>query len=407
MRILFFTDNFPPETNAPAVRTHQHARIWTSEGHDVTVVTCAPNFPTGRIHDGYTNRRSTENLDGIEVVRVWSYIAANRGRARRSLDFLSFAMSAIPAGLSLARPDVVVGTSPQLFSVLAAWAVARLRRVPCVFELRDLWPESIEAVRAARSGVFMRAIAALADFLYRHVDHVVCVTESFRSILRDRGIPADRLSVVRNGVDTSEFDPETTDRSFREEIGVAPNDMLVTYLGTLGMAHGLETVLDAAELAGGGPDRFLIVGEGARKASLMRETSRRGLMNVTFLEGQPRSRVPSILAASDAVLVHLRDDPLFEHVIPSKIFEAMAMARPIILAVRGESADIVRGAGAGLTIEPGNPAALLEAVDRLRDDPELRAELGRSGREAAEREFNREEAADRMLGVLEQVVRRT
>jgi len=407
MRILFFSDNFPPETNAPAVRTHEHARVWAARGHQVTVVTCAPNFPTGRLHDGYRNTHSVEIIDGIRVVRVWSYIAANRGRVRRSLDFLSFALSGVPAGLRQARPDVVIGTSPQLFSVLAAWLVARLRRAPCVFELRDLWPESIEAVGAARSGFFTRVVGALADFLYRHVDHIVCVTESFVSVLGDREVPAERMSVVRNGVDLSDFDPSATDRSFRGEIGVEPASMVVTYLGTLGMAHGLENLLDAAELEGDERTRFLIVGEGAEKERLKEEARGRDIGNVIFMDGQPRERVPSILAASDAVLVHLKDAPLFRSVIPSKIFEAMAMARPIILAVRGESADIVRGAGAGLTIEPGNPAALLEAVDRLRDDPELRAELGRSGREAAEREFNREEAADRMLGVLEQVVRRT
>ena len=371
----------------------------------MTVITCVPNFPTGTVHEGYRNRYCVESIDGIRVVRVWSYIAPNRGRVRRSLDFLSFALSGVPAGLKEPRPDVVIGTSPQLFSVLAAWLVARLRRVPCVFELRDLWPESIEAVGAARSGFFTTVVGALADFLYRHVDHIVCVTESFVSALRDREVPAEKMSVVRNGVDLSDFDPSATDRSFRDEIGAGPASIVITYLGTLGMAHGLENLLDAAELEGDKRTLFLIVGEGAEKERLKEEARGRGLGNVTFMDGQPRERVPSILAASDAVLVHLKDVPLFRSVIPSKIFEAMAMARPIVLAVRGESADIVRRTGAGLTIEPGDPAQLLEAVDRLRDDPELRAELGRNGRTAAEREFNREEAADRMLGILEGVVR--
>jgi glycosyltransferase involved in cell wall biosynthesis len=406
MRILFFSDNFPPETNAPAVRTHQHAREWAALGHDVTVVTCAPNFPTGRIHEGYRNRRSVERVDGMRVVRVWSYIAANRGRARRSLDFLSFAVSAVPAGVALERPDVVVGTSPQLFTVLAAWFVARLKRAPCVFELRDLWPESVQAVGAAGSGAFLGVIGALADFLYRHVDHIVSVTESFSTILQERGIPADRISVVRNGVDVQEFDPGGVDGSFREDIGVGGDEMLVTYLGTVGMAHALETVLDAAELLRGGPTRFLVVGEGAEKEALVEEASRRGLLSVTFMDGQPRERVPSILAASDAVLVHLRDDPLFSHVIPSKIFEAMAMARPIILGVRGESARIVDDAGAGLLVEPGNARDLADAVERLRLDPELRRELGRNGRVAAERDCSRKEAAAKMLGVLSDVAAR-
>ena len=153
MRILFLTDNFPPETNAPAVRTFEHARTWVEEGHEVTVVTSVPNFPTGRIHRGYRNRPyAVESIAGIRVVRVWTFLAANAGTFRRSLDYLSYMASAIPAALVQERPDVVVGTSPQLLTVLAAWVVSRLRRVPCIFELRDLWPESMIAVGAPMVG---------------------------------------------------------------------------------------------------------------------------------------------------------------------------------------------------------------------------------------------------------------
>ncbi|MBD3349174.1 MAG: glycosyltransferase [Candidatus Eisenbacteria bacterium] len=403
MRILFFSDNYPPETNAPAVRTREHARVWVERGHDVTVVTCAPNFPTGRLHEGYRNAYCVDTVDGVRVVRVWSYIAANKGTVRRSLDFLSFMLSAVPAGLLQSRPDVVVGTSPQLFAVVAAWLVARLRRAPCVFELRDLWPESIEAVGASGSSVFMRAVGRLAGFLYRHVDHIVCVTRSFASILAERGIPPVKISVVLNGVDLDEFSPRAADEEFRSRMGVGKDGMLVTYLGTVGMAHGLGNVLDAAELSGDERTRFLIVGEGAEKAALRASALERGLRNVIFLDGQPRGQVPRILSASDAVLVHLRDDPLFRTVIPSKIFEAMAMARPIVLAVRGESRSLVERTRSGIAVEPGNPGELVDAIERLASDPELRAELGRNGRRSAELEFGREEAAVKMLDVLSEV----
>ncbi len=405
MRVLFLSDNFPPETNAPAIRTFQHARVWVEQGHDVTVVTGAPNFPRGRLHEGYRNvPYAVEEISGVRVVRVWTYVAANKGKFRRSLDFLSFMLSAIPAGLIQRRPDVVVGTAPRLFTVLGAWVVGVLRRVPCVFELRDLWPESITAVGATRDGTMIRVLSGLAAFLYRHVDHIVSVTKSFVSILVERGIPCEKISVVRNGVDLDEFAPDSRNDSLRAELGVGPDEMLVTYVGTVGMAHALAHVLDAAELDPAGV-RFLIVGEGAEKAALEEEASRRGLRNVMFMGSQPRERVPSILSASDAVLVHLRDDPLFGSVIPSKIFEAMALARPIILGVRGESAEIVERTESGITVEPEAPRELTGAIERLRDDPELRRRLGDNGRRAAENEFCRRSSALRMLDVLLEVSR--
>ncbi len=401
MRILFLTDNFPPETNAPATRTFQHARVWVESGHEVTIVTGAPNFPTGRVYEGYRNRfRAVEEMAGIRVVRVWTYVTPNKGFVRRSLDYLSFMLSAIPAALVERRPDVIVGTSPQFLTVLGAWFVAMLRRVPCVFELRDLWPESIAAVGAASDGVALRVLSRVAHFLYRRVDTIVSVTESFVTILAERGIPKEKIVVVRNGVDLAEFAPRERENAFREEAGVGRDEFLVTYLGTVGMAHGLSTILDSASVTQGEPIRYLIVGEGAEKSELETRAARRGLANVTFLAGQPRERVPAILAASDAVLVHLRDDPLFVAVIPSKIFEAMAMARPIILAVRGESAEIVAAAEAGIIVKPEFPLELVAAVRRLRDDPDLERRLGKNGRRAAEKEFCRRAAAMKMLGVL-------
>ncbi len=404
MRVLFLSDNFPPETNAPAVRTFQHAREWVEQGHDVTVVTCAPNFPGGRVYEGYRNAvYSVGSASGVRVVRVWSYMSANAGTFRRSLDFLSFMLSAVPASLMQRRPDVVVGTSPQLFAALGAWVVARAFRVPCVFELRDLWPESIIAVGAAGDGAIVRGLSRLAHFLYRHVDHIVSVTESFVLILEERGIPAAKMSVVRNGVDLEHFTPAPPNTELRHSVGAGDDDMLVTYVGTVGMAHGLRHVLDAAELDGCAGVRFLIVGEGAEKAALKEEAEARGLDCVTFLSGQPRERVPAILASSDAVLVHLRDAPLFDSVIPSKIFEAMAMARPIILGVRGESARLVERTESGLAVRPEDPGALLSAVEKLRTDPAMRRRLGENGRRAAEREFCRKAAALRMLEVLKRV----
>ena len=404
MQILFLTDNFPPETNAPALRTFEHARVWVENGHRVTVVTGAPNFPTGRVHDGYRNALySVGEMDGVRVVRVWTYVTPNAGLFRRSFDYLSFMLSSLPAALIQERPDVVVGTSPQLLTVVSAWAAARLKRVPFVFELRDLWPESMIAVGAVSDGRVTRAIAALADFLYHRADCVISVTESFIRVLTERGIPEDKLAVVRNGVNLSEFTPGPRDNGFREEAGIRADDFLVTYVGTLGMAHGLASVIATAELTRDEPIHYLLVGEGAERVELEKRVERLNLANITFLGGRPREHIPRILNASDAILVHLRDDPLFSTVIPSKIFEAMAVAKPILLAVEGESADIVTTANAGVIVPPESPAQLAETIRRLLSDPELARELGLHGRAAAEGEFCRRAAARKMLGVLSRV----
>lgn len=407
MRILFLTDNFPPETNAPATRTHEHTRVWAELGHDVTVITGAPNFPTGRVHHGYRNRPySVEIVDGIRVVRTWTYIHPNIGMFRRTLDYLSFMMSAVPAALVQKRPDVIVGTSPQFFTVLAASAAGRLRRVPWVFELRDLWPESIKAVGAVEHGRVIRFLERLERSLYGSAAAVVSVTESFRRVLIERGVPAEKIAVVRNAIDLDMFEPGESDNAFRRMLGLTPDDFVATYVGTLGMAHGLTTVLDAAEETRDDPIHFVIVGEGAERERLEASIRERGLDNVYLVPGQPRERIPEILAAGNANMVLLRKNPLFETVIPSKIFEAMAMSQPIVLGVGGEAAEIVEGERCGIAVEPENAAELAAALRRLRDDPELARELGENGRRAAETRFDRRKAALRMLSVLELVAAR-
>jgi len=397
VRILFLADNFPPETNAPAARTFDHTRVWARVGHAVTVVTCAPNFPTGRVHDGYRNAlRSVETIDGVRVVRVWSYVAPNRGTVRRSLDYLSFSPGAVAAAVVERRPDVVVGTSPQFFTAVAANAAGALLRRPWVFELRDLWPASIRAVGAAGDGPAMRALEALERHLYRRAARIVCVTEPFRRVLAERGVDEGKIDVVPNGVDLEMFAGDSGDRSVvRRGLGIGDDEFLAAYVGTIGMAHRLETVLEAARLAAGSPVRFLIVGEGAERERIASAAA--GLSNVILLRGQPRERVPALLAASDASLVLLRRSPLFKTVVPSKIFEAMAMRRPVVLGVEGESARIIQRTESGVAFEPESAPALLEAIERLRSDRSLAARLGENGRRAAEREFDRVASAHRML----------
>lgn len=408
MHILFLTDNFPPEVNAPASRTYEHCREWVRHGHKVTVITCAPNFPAGKVFDGYRNRlRSREVMDGIEVIRVWSYITANTGVLKRILDYGSFAASAVPASLAVRKVDIIVATSPHLFTPMAGYLAALLKGRPYIFELRDLWPESIRAVGAMKSGRILNFLEQLELFLYRHAAHIVSVTRAFKRNLEDRGIPGERISVVTNGADLSRFSPMPRDETLAAKLGLT-GKTIVAYVGTHGMAHGLRTLLNAAERIRSRPEgdaiKFVLLGDGAEKAALKAEAAARRLDNVLFLDSVPREEVVRYWSLVDISVIHLKRAPLFETVIPSKLFECMAMGIPILHGVAGESAEIVEREGVGLVFEPEDDEALARLVSELASKPELRSEMGRKGIEAAKR-YDRAVLAADMLEILEHLCR--
>jgi glycosyltransferase involved in cell wall biosynthesis len=401
MNILFLSENFPPETNAAATRVHERACYWVKWGHRVTVITQAPNFPEGRLFPGYDNRwRRVEEVDGIRVVRVKTFIAPNRG-VRRTLDFLSFMATGIVAGLREPAADVVAATSPQFFAAVAGWLVAALRGRPFVFELGDLWPASIAAVGAMRPNVFLRLIERLELFLYGRAQAVAALTQSFKRNLVGRGVPSGKIAVVPNGVDVWRYGPGEPDQGLAAEWGLA-GKFVVGYVGTHGMAHALTNVLDAAErLKADSGVRFLLVGAGAERRALIDEARRRDLANVVFMPPQPKQAMPAVWRLLDVALVHLKDDPLFAGVIPSKMFEAMASGVAVLLAApEGEASRILSETGAGMAVRPGDPAALADAVRRLKDDPQTRRALAARGLAAAPG-FSRERQARQMLAVLE------
>jgi glycosyltransferase involved in cell wall biosynthesis len=407
MHILFLTDNFPPEVNAPATRTHEHCRAWVSAGHRVTVITCAPNFPKGKVFDGYRNRLwQREAIDGIDVVRVWSYITANEGFLRRTLDYVSFMLTATPAALAIRNVDIVVTTSPQFFCPCAGYMASVLKRCPWVFELRDLWPESIRAVGAMQNGRLLDWLERLELFLYRRAAAVVAVTEPFKQNLIERGIEPAKIHVVMNGADMSRFSPRPRDASLARDLDLEGR-VVAGYVGTHGMAHGLSTVLAAADLVrkspGGNNVRFLLLGDGAEKASLQMEAGRLGLDNVLFLDTVPRNEVARYWSLLDISIIHLRRTELFKTVVPSKLFECMAMGLPVLHGVEGESADIVRHYDVGLTFAPEDAGSLARSVLELAADPDRRRQLGRNGIVAAA-SFDRAALAKRMLDVLLGVV---
>ena len=400
MHILFLTDNFPPEVNAPASRTHEHCREWVAAGHRVTVVTCAPNFPSGRVFAGYANRIwQQQRIDGIRVIRVWTYIARNEGFLRRVLDYLSFMVSGFVAALFVRKVDVVVGTSPQLFTACGAWLTGALKRRPYVFELRDLWPESIKAVGAMKESL---AIRWLELFLYRRATLIVSVTHSFRRNLTDRGIDSGKIEVITNGVDLSRFQPRAKDAALLRELGLA-GKFVAGYVGTHGMAHGLETLLEAARLldqeSDGDRFRVLFLGDGASKAELMARAEALRLRNVLFVDSVPKDQVARYWSVLDASIIHLKNSDLFRTVIPSKLFECMGMGVPVLHGVQGESAEIVRREGIGIVFEPGDAASLVAAIRKLDGDAPFREECRTHCLQAAPR-YDRRTLAAAMLASL-------
>lgn len=401
MHILFLTHYFPPEVNAPASRTYENAKRWVRAGHRVTVITCAPNHPNGIVYPGYTNRLwQRDHQDGIHILRVKTYLSANKGIKKRILNYVSYMLSAFLFCSLIRRVDVVVSTSPQFFCGLAGYLVARLKRRPWVLEIRDLWPESIIAVGALTNRSIIRILEAVESFSYRKADHVVAVTRAFKRHIHARGVPNTRISVITNGADLERYQPDVRSNAFRTKMQLN-GKFVAAYVGTHGMAHGLDTVLRAGERLRRRRDIvFLLVGDGAERAHLVEQRDKMGLDNVIMLGQQPKERMPEIIAASDACMVLLRDTALFRTVIPSKIFEAMAMERPIILGVRGESQGIVDACECGISIEPENDAELADAVTALTDHPEKGRALGQNGRRNVAGRYNRNALAATYLQCL-------
>ena len=412
VKILYVSQYFPPEMGAPSARAAELAQHWANTGHAVSILTGFPNHPTGVVPAEWQGRLRRlafhEKVGMVNVYRTWLWPLPNRKAHERMRNYASFAISSALRGMSLSRPDVIIATSPQLLVGLAGWWLAFARRIPFVFEVRDLWPESLPAVGMGdENSVLHRSLSAVSNFLYRHSDHIVVVAPAFKEyLIQRRQVPAEKISVVENGVETDLFSPGApgANSSLRHELG-ANGKFLVCYVGTMGMAHGLETLLDAAaQLQKENVDvRFLLIGEGAVKERIKALAQTRGLANVRFLDQQPHDKIPAFISASDACLVLLRKTEIFKTVIPTKMLEFMSCGRPVILGVDGQARKIVEEAEAGIVIEPENSAALVAAIQRLAADPNLGQKLGRQGREYIVRKLSRHQTADDYIQVLDGV----
>jgi hypothetical protein len=404
MRILFFSHYFPPEGNAPASRTHENCKRWVAAGHDVTVITCAPNSPDGIVYEGYANKLyQREVVDGIDVRRVWTFIAANKGTVLRIINFVSYLVSAFILSFFVKKPDLVIATSPQFFCGWAGVLYKWFRRVPFILEIRDIWPESIVAVGAMRNSRLLGVLEWLEVRMYAAADHIVTVGAGYRRRLLEKGVPERKVSIIMNGVNRDLFEPRGPAAALARQWHV-DGKFVCGYVGTIGMACGLGTVLDAAAaLKHEGRDDivFMLVGEGAQREELEAEKRGRGLDNVIFTGRQPKEMMPDFLSIMDVSLVHLRKTDLFTTVMPSKIFEAAGMAKPIINGVGGFAAEFIEEAGAGINIEPENSEELVRALIELQEDPELRKAMGESGRAYVVTYYDRDKLAQDYMHVIE------
>ncbi|MDC1089798.1 glycosyltransferase family 4 protein [Emcibacteraceae bacterium] len=402
MKILFITDNFPPEVNAPASRTYDHCKRWVEKGADVTVITCAPNFPQGKVYEGYKNRLyHTEEIDGIKVIRVWSYISANEGFIKRIIDYTSFAFMAFWAGLF--KPcDIIIATSPQFFTTFTGWALSKLKRRPWIFELRDLWPESIITVGAMKKSKAIKIFEKIEHFMYRSADMIIPVTNAFKKHLISRNITEDKIHVITNGVDPTLFSLKEKNNALINELGLG-DKFIFGYIGTHGMAHSLDFIINSLQKVKNSEMHFLFIGGGAMKRIIVEQAEKLNLKNVSFLPSVSKSEVSDYVGICDVVLVPLKKSDTFKTVIPSKIFESAAMQKPMLLGVDGQAREIIEAYNAGLYFEPENEDAFLKAVKTIKQDKKLYSKLQLGGKALAQN-YDRNTLADKMLDHLQKLI---
>lgn len=398
MKILFITDNFPPEVNAPATRTYEHVQEWIKQGAQVTVITCAPNFPHGHVYDGYKNKLyQKENMDGIEVIRVWSYITANSGFVKRVLDYVSFAFMAFFVGL-FQKHDIIIATSPQFFTTWAGWALSKIRRKPWIFELRDLWPESIKTVGAMKQGRTIEILEKIELFLYRNATRVIAVTDAFKANLIRRGVLEEKIDVITNGSNVELFYPRPKNQLLLNQLNLN-RKFIIGYIGTHGLAHSLDFIIRSISKISDPDIHFLFIGDGAMKSTIVTLSRELNLTNITFLNPISKEQVPDYLSICDVSLAPLKKEDNFKTVIPSKIFEASAMQKPTLLGVEGEAQEIIEHYNAGLCFEPENEKDFIEKVILIKENPKIYQDLQQGCKTLAEA-YDRKKLAKRMLSII-------
>ncbi len=406
MKILFLTQYCPPEVGAPQNRIFEFAKQLKSFGHEVTILTAMPNYPKGEIFEDYKGKKVViEELEGIHIVRTRIYATKDKAFVKRLRNYLSFTFSSLFIGPKyIDDQDVVITESPPLFLGWSGYRIAKKKKAKFIFNVSDLWPESAIKLGVLNSKLFIKMSTWLEEFCYRKADAITCQTQGIVDNIVKRGFNNEKVHLITNGVDTEFFKIENRDEEFRKENEI-DGKFAICYAGILGLAQGLEVVLEAAEILKDEKEiQFLLIGDGAEKEKLIAIKNEKRLDNVTFLPVQPKSNMPKIISSMDATIIPLKKLDIFRGALPSKMFEALSSELPIILAVEGEAEKLINDAGAGIVVEPENSEKIAEAVLMLYNNKELREKMGKSGRSYVVKNYSRDMVAKKLEHVLKNVM---
>jgi glycosyltransferase involved in cell wall biosynthesis len=398
MKILLVAENFYPESNAPSKRLFEHAKEWIRLGNEVTVLTGVPNAPKGKVFEGYKNKiYQSEKVEGIKIIRVWTFIAKNERFLLRTLDFISFMFSSFFFGLFIKKHDKIIVSSPQFLPVISGFIIAKIKNIPFILEIRDLWPESIVALGAIKKNNYIiKSLYAITKYIYQKSELIVVVTKAFKENLIDMGVKKDKIIIIENGFSfDSTLKPNRSIETIEKEYNITNNNFTVSYIGTIGMSHGIKIIVEAAQLIK--DVNFFIIGEGAEKESLQKITRDKKINNIMFIDNINWQEIVNINQIISVNLIHLRNLELFKTVIPSKIFESMALKKPILAGLIGESLDIITQSKSGLKVIPENPNSLVEKILQMKNNQNLCDELASNGFKLVQERYNRKILAGKMI----------
>ena len=405
MKLLILTQYFPPEMGAPQARLYELAKRLHDRGHQISVLTAMPNYPTGKVFDGYRHKiYLQEDMDGIRVIRTWIYPSKSSRTLPRLLSYLSFVFSSVFLGIwGLGKQDVVLFESPPLFLVPAGLIIGRATGARIIMNVSDIWPDIIVRMGHTTGGPFLKAMYWLEKFGYEHSDVVALTNPGAARQINERFAHV-RTTVISNGVDTNFFRPDLRSDEVRASLGAGPDDFLVIYCGLHGLAQGLEVVIGAAERLKNHPEiKFVLIGDGPTKESLVAQARMKNLKNLRFFDRRPKEEIPAILASCDVSLV-----PLVTRLpgtMPSKVYEALAAGTPPVVAKGCEGATLVSQFNAGRTFEPMNDKELAEVILSLAKNPSELKEIRTNCLKLAKR-FDRDTIAQRTEAILIAVAKR-
>ncbi|MBK8047815.1 MAG: glycosyltransferase family 4 protein [Anaerolineales bacterium] len=400
MHLLLIHQALAAPNQPGGTRHYELGQHLIARGHAMTVVTSDLNYMTGQAVASRKGVFVREDLDGIALLRAYTYPALHRSFVWRVVSFLSFMVSSLWAGLNAGPVDVVMGTTPPIFQAVTAWLVAALRRKPFLLEVRDLWPEFAIDMGVLRNPVLIRLSRWLESFLYSQADHLLVNSPAYRDYLLHRGIPVAKVSMIPNGVEPGMFHPAERGTALRRQWGVE-DKFVVMYAGAMGIANDLSTLLRAANrLRDHVEIQFVIVGDGKERGNLQQEAQALQLPNVLFAGSLPKAQMPEALAAADACVAILQNIPMFRTTYPNKVFDYMAAGRPTLLAIDGVIRRVVEDAVGGFFVPPGDDATLAEATLVLASNPELAHVMGENASTYVRKHFDRGVQADEFVALV-------